>query len=103
MQVFYPVDKKNPIAVMTLRGLQPELPAILLNSHMDVVPVFEENWTHPPFGAEMDDEGKIFARGTQDMKCVGMQYLGALRHLKKKGKTFKRTIHLSFVPGNYEA
>lgn len=34
---------------------------------MDVVPVFEEYWIAPPFAAEIRD-GKIYARGTQDMK-----------------------------------
>lgn len=71
----------------------------MLNSHTDVVPVFPENWTHPPFGAEIDAEGKIFARGAQDMKCVGMQYLAAIRALKKDGVTMKRTIHVVYVPG----
>lgn len=32
---------------------------------MDVVPVYENLWTHPPFGADMDEDGKIYARGTQ--------------------------------------
>lgn len=97
LKIYHPVDPKNPVVVITWTGTQPNLPAIILNSHMDVVPVFEENWTHPPFGAEMDAEGRIFARGAQDMKCVGMQYLSAIRSLKKEGKTFKRTIHLTFV------
>lgn len=65
---------------------------------MDVVPVFEEYWTHKPFDAEMDEDGKIFARGTQDMKSVGMQYLSAIKVFKKKQLEFKRTIHVIFVP-----
>lgn len=44
----------------------------------------------------MDDEGRIFARGAQDMKCVGMQYLGAIRALKRDGFQPTRTIHVSF-------
>lgn len=79
-------------------GTQPELKSIILNSHMDVVPVFEEYWTHKPFEADMDEAGRIFARGAQDMKSVGMQYLGALRYFKLKQMTFKRTIHVIFVP-----
>ncbi|XP_034661856.1 aminoacylase-1B-like [Drosophila subobscura] len=97
IQVHYPANQQNPVVVLTWKGLQPELPSVLLNSHMDVVPVFPENWTHPPFGAEIDEEGRIFARGTQDMKCVGMQYLAAIRALKRSGAKFKRTIHISFV------
>jgi aminoacylase len=97
-EVVVPVTPKKPIVIMTWRGTQPELKSIVLNSHMDVVPVFEEFWTHKPFSADIDDEGRIFARGSQDMKCVGMQYLGALRYFKRQGITFKRTIHITFVP-----
>eukprot|EP00494_Astrolonche_serrata_P030438 UN30705 len=47
----------------------------------------------------MDKEGNIFARGTQDMKCVTMQYIFALKRLKKMGKLpFERTVHLTCVP-----
>ncbi|XP_017144301.2 aminoacylase-1 [Drosophila miranda] len=97
MKVYYPADEQNPVVVLTWQGRDPELPSVLLNSHMDVVPVFPENWTHPPFGAEIDEEGRIFARGTQDMKCVGMQYLAAIRALKRSGARLRRTIHISFV------
>ncbi|XP_011177293.2 aminoacylase-1 [Zeugodacus cucurbitae] len=98
VEIYYPGGPNKPILVMTWLGQEPELPTIMLNSHMDVVPVYPEKWTHPPFAAEMDEEGRIFARGSQDMKCVGMQYLAAIRALKKKGATFKRTIHVTFVP-----
>ncbi|XP_073828399.1 aminoacylase-1B [Musca autumnalis] len=97
MRIHYPVNKDNPVVVLSWPGSDTSLPAILLNSHMDVVPVFPDSWKHEPFGAEMDEEGRIFARGAQDMKCVGMQYLGALRKLKMSGKQFKRTIYVSFV------
>lgn len=83
---------------MTWIGTRPELKSIILNSHMDVVPVFEDFWTHKPFAADIDDEGRIFARGSQDMKCVGMQYLGALRYFRSQNIRFKRTIHVTFVP-----
>lgn len=67
---------------------------------MDVVPVFAEQWTHPPFGAEIDGDGKIFARGTQDMKSVAVQYLSAIKRLKESGtQQLKRTIYITFVPG----
>ncbi|XP_016941818.2 aminoacylase-1 [Drosophila suzukii] len=98
IKVYYPFDKQNPVVVLTWEGTEKEWPSILLNSHMDVVPVFPESWTHPPFGADIDEDGRIFARGSQDMKCVGMQYLAAIRALKEKGSRFKRTIHISFVP-----
>lgn len=97
--VYYPVNDKNPLVVMTWLGAESNLPSIVLNSHMDVVPVFNEHWSHEPFAAEMDKDGNIFARGAQDSKSVGMQYLAAIRSLKKGGITqLKRTIHVLFVP-----
>lgn len=96
--IYHPVNEKNPLVTMTWPGTQPDLPAIVLNSHMDVVPVFENMWTHPPFAAHMDEEGRIYARGAQDMKCVGMQYLAAIRLLKKDGVTLKRTVIVMYVP-----
>uniref|UniRef100_A0A1B0GQK9 Peptidase M20 dimerisation domain-containing protein n=1 Tax=Phlebotomus papatasi TaxID=29031 RepID=A0A1B0GQK9_PHLPP len=98
VKVYHPVNDKNPIVVLSLIGKDPSLPTILLNSHMDVVPVVPDQWTYPAFDAHMDDQGRIFARGSQDMKSVGTQYLGALRALKKSGTSFKRTIHVVFVP-----
>ncbi|XP_061395567.1 aminoacylase-1-like [Musca vetustissima] len=91
-------DATKPVIIGTWEGYQPELPAILLNSHMDVVPVFEDKWTYPPFAAHMDAGGKIYARGAQDMKCVGTQYLAALRVLKSKHEKLRRTVHIMFVP-----
>lgn len=87
-----------PIMVITWAGSDPSLPAVMLNSHTDVVPVFPEHWTHPPFAAHKDEKGNIYGRGTQDMKCVGIQHIEAVRRLREQGRTFKRTIHLVFVP-----
>ncbi|KDR16327.1 aminoacylase-1 [Zootermopsis nevadensis] len=94
----YSVVFGKPIVVLTWEGLEPGLPSVLLNSHMDVVPVFPEKWTHDPFSADKDKNGNIFARGAQDMKCVGIQYLEAVRRLKSEGVRLRRTIHISFVP-----
>ncbi|XP_068897319.1 aminoacylase-1-like [Tenebrio molitor] len=94
----YHVVPKKPIVILTWVGTEPTLPTILLNSHMDVVPVFEDKWTHKPFSADIDEQNNIYARGTQDMKCVGIQYLEAVRRLKQQGVSLKRTLHLSFVP-----
>ncbi|XP_055856130.1 aminoacylase-1-like [Episyrphus balteatus] len=93
-----PGGEDQPIVIITWLGIDPELPSIMLNSHMDVVSVYPEKWSHPPFAAEIDSEGRIFARGAQDMKSIGMQYLAAIRALKKDGVTLKRTIHVTFVP-----
>ena len=92
-------DVKRPILVATWLGKEPNLPTILLNSHTDVVPVYADQWKHDPFEAYKDEQGRIYGRGTQDMKCVTIQYLEAIRRLKKRGVITKRTIHLTFLPG----
>ena len=47
----------------------------------------------------MDENGNIYGRGAQDMKCVGIQYIEAIRRCIKDGRKFKRTVHLLYVPG----
>ncbi|KFD52368.1 hypothetical protein M514_06749 [Trichuris suis] len=105
----------KPALLMTLKGQDPSLPSVFLNSHMDVVPAFpvrplkclqlrnnrillKEFWNCDPFSGHLDDDGKIYGRGTQDMKSVGMQYLEAIYRLKMQGVQLKRTIHICFVP-----
>lgn len=99
VNVVNPINDEYPIVVMTWEGSQPELPSILLNSHIDVVPAVEKYWNYPPFRAMVDENGNIYARGSQDMKSIGMLYLAAIRSLKAKGiKQLRRTVHLTYVP-----
>lgn len=91
--------KGKPLVLLKWPGKNPTLPTILLNSHTDVVPSEHHKWLHPPFEAHLDSTtGNIYARGSQDMKCVGMQYLEAIRNLKASGFNPVRTVYLSFVP-----
>ncbi|KAM1654334.1 hypothetical protein EV2_006893 [Malus domestica] len=52
----------------------------------------------PHFSANLDSNGDVYARGSQDMKCVGIQYLEAIRWLKASGFKPKRSVYLSYVP-----
>ncbi len=40
---------------------------VMLSGHTDVVPVEGQAWTHPPF-ALTEAEGRLYGRGTADMK-----------------------------------
>ncbi|CAL8088930.1 unnamed protein product [Orchesella dallaii] len=92
-------EPPNEFAVwLTWRGTNQSLKSILLNSHIDVVPVDPSQWNYDPFGAEKTPNGNIYARGSQDMKCVGVQYLEAIRKLKATGFVPLRNVHVSFVP-----
>jgi len=88
----------KPVLVLTWPGTDPQLPSVLLNSHVDVVPVSEEFWTYPPFSGHKDSQGHIYGRGTQDMKSVGIQYVEAVRRLKQLDRSHPRTVHVTFVP-----
>jgi aminoacylase len=93
-----PVPGKD-LVILTIEGTDPSLKSLILNSHTDVVPVSGEFWRHDPFEAFKDPaDGKIYARGSQDMKCVGIWYMEALRLILKRGLKMKRTVHLTFVP-----
>lgn len=52
-------------------------------AHMDVVPI-DEPWTKDPFGGELVD-GKLYGRGTVDMKYAIACYLGAVKVLHEMG------------------
>jgi len=89
----------KPVCLLSWPGQQPTLPAILLNSHTDVVPVGgDHHWNHPPFSGHKDSSGKIHGRGTQDMKSVGIQYVFAVARLMKEKRPHKRSVHICFVP-----
>lgn len=64
---------------------------LALNGHMDVFPVEDESgWTQPPWGGVLVD-GKIYGRGSADMKCgttasiFTYMYLHGIRN-RLKGK-----------------
>uniref|UniRef100_A0A8C6PGP3 Aminoacylase 1 n=1 Tax=Nothobranchius furzeri TaxID=105023 RepID=A0A8C6PGP3_NOTFU len=86
------------VSIMTWEGTKPSLKSVLLNSHTDVVPVYQEHWKYDAFSAFKDAEGNIYGRGSQDMKCVTIQYIEAVRRLKAEGWKPTRTLHLMYVP-----
>uniref|UniRef100_A0A2P2NZI3 Uncharacterized protein MANES_02G161800 n=1 Tax=Rhizophora mucronata TaxID=61149 RepID=A0A2P2NZI3_RHIMU len=86
------------ILLLTWPGSNPSLPSILFNSHLDSVPVEPSKWSHLPFSAVRTPDGRIFARGAQDDKCIGIQYLEAIRNLKGRDFLPTRTVHVSYVP-----
>jgi acetylornithine deacetylase/succinyl-diaminopimelate desuccinylase-like protein len=71
--------------------------AILLESHMDVVPTDPSRWAKDPFGAEIAD-GRMWGRGTIDMKGIGTSYLYAFIMLHRQKVPLTRDVLLMFVP-----
>ncbi|KAL5705961.1 N-acyl-aliphatic-L-amino acid amidohydrolase [Ranunculus cassubicifolius] len=88
----------KPLILLKWPGKNPNLESILLNSHTDVVAAEHGKWNYHPFEGFVDESGDIYARGSQDMKCVGLQYLEAIRELKSEGFEPMRSVYVSFVP-----
>lgn len=66
-------------------------PGIVLSGHTDVVPVKDQIWQSEPFAMEERD-GKLYGRGTADMKGFIACALACVPQFKQSGKT----IHLAF-------
>jgi acetylornithine deacetylase/succinyl-diaminopimelate desuccinylase-like protein len=69
-------DENRPNLVARLPG-RGTAPPLLLQGHIDVVPVTGQQWTHDPFSGDVAD-GFIWGRGTLDMKGPVVMMLDAL-------------------------
>lgn len=71
---------------------------LVLMAHLDVVPVVDTEWQHPPFAAEVVGEGddaEIHARGAIDDKGSLVAIFEAVEQLVADGFTPARDIYLS--------
>lgn len=60
-------------------------PTLIVNGHLDVVPVREEDWSRDPFRPEVAD-GRLYGRGTADMKGGIAAAICALGALQRSGR-----------------
>ena len=78
--------------MMRWPGSDPTLAPIILISHMDVVPA-EGEWKYPPFSGTIA-EGKIWGRGSADIKEGLMCFYQAAEELLQEGYTPKCDVYL---------
>src|SRR5207237_6197888 len=65
---------------------------LLLMSHSDVVPAGDErSWTKPPFGGVIED-GRLYGRGSSDMKGTVAAEAMALMLLRRAGVPLRRSV-----------
>jgi acetylornithine deacetylase/succinyl-diaminopimelate desuccinylase-like protein len=69
-------------------------PPLVLLSHLDVVPVDAESWSHDPFGGELIDS-VVWGRGAVDMKDMVAMELGVMLAVARFGG--ERTRDLIFA------
>jgi acetylornithine deacetylase len=68
---------------------------IVLSAHTDVVPVDGQDWQSDPFGV-VERNGKLFGRGTTDMKSFAAVALALLPDFLKRGLQVPLHIALSY-------
>ena len=70
--------------VAHVEGADPTRPALVLHGHLDVVPADAKDWTHDPFGADLEDDC-IWGRGAVDMKDMDAMILTTLKDFSARG------------------
>ena len=93
-----PRDLSNmPLLVGTRKG-SGNGKSLILNGHYDVVPVgVLENWSHDPFGGEIQDN-KLFGRGACDMKGGVAAMLQAVKFIHQAGIQLKGDLIVETAP-----
>jgi len=75
-----------------------QIPALLLNGHLDTVPVGNEEWIHAPFKGEVAD-GKVWGRGAADMKGGLAALLAAVKTLAEARVPLRGDLILTATAG----
>lgn len=90
------IDEYGSI-IACIRGEKPGI-RVLFDAHIDTVPVTDPSkWKHSPFGAEIDN-GRIYGRGTSDMKgSLSAMIKAAEDFMKKYKRDFSGEIYIAGV------
>ena len=74
----------------------PGRPVLIVNGHIDVVPINPAGWSHEPFGGEVDG-GRVWGRGTADMKGGIAAAIEAVLGLGRAGRSLPCDIVFHLV------
>jgi len=84
-------------AVCRIPFSQPEEgPCLIFNSHLDVVPPGQVNWTYPPFDAKISN-GRIYGRGACDAKGSLAAMMAAVRLISPCSRNLQGELILTAV------
>lgn len=88
------IDRYGSV-VGTVRGNRPG-PAVLMDGHIDTVPISDISlWTHDPYAAEVVED-RIYGRGTSDMKgSVAAMVCAAAALAEDTGRDFAGSVSVS--------
>jgi acetylornithine deacetylase/succinyl-diaminopimelate desuccinylase-like protein len=90
----YARDPDRPNLFATVPG--GDASPLLLYGHVDVVPVTDQEWTHDPFEAVVED-GHVWGRGALDMKSGVAMFLATFLRLAVEDEQLPGDVHLLVV------
>jgi succinyl-diaminopimelate desuccinylase len=88
-------NRANVIGILKGTG---ERNALLLNGHLDTVPPGEVEWSHGPYSGDIED-GKVYGRGSTDMKGGLAGMIMAARATKHAGIELKGDLIIAATAG----
>lgn len=88
-RIFKDPERLNLLAHLPAK--QPEEGPLVLISHVDVVDGDSDKWNWPVFGG-VEEEGRIYGRGTLDTKHLTVMELNAFLNLKRSGRKLRRDV-----------
>jgi len=93
-----PDHPKEGGLVAIYQGRDPQLKAILLLAHIDVVEAKREDWERDPFKL-VEENGNFYARGSVDDKAEAAIWVDTLVRLREKNERPRRTLKMALTCG----
>src|SRR6516162_4754263 len=97
-----PDHPKEGGLVAVYPGRDPQLKAILLLAHLDVVEAKREDWTRDPFTL-VEENGSFYARGAMDDKAEAAIWVDLLIRYKSENYRPLRTLKVALTWGELDA
>lgn len=84
-RLYHEPYEDRPQVIAEVGSGDPDAGTLILNGHIDVVPPGDrDQWTHDPFGGDIEDD-RVYGRGASDMKGGVAAGMLALRAAHERG------------------
>ena len=97
----YSCGPRRDGVVVRVPGEDSSRGALMVHAHLDVVPARAEDWSVPPFGAEIGEDlgvAMLWGRGAVDMKDMCGMTLATIRSWARAGVRPQRDVVVNFLP-----
>jgi len=92
---YFDAAPRRTSVVARVPGRRPELPALVLHGHTDVVPADPAMWSVDPFAGVVRD-GMLWGRGAVDMKDMDAMIVASLERILTSGRQPERDVIVAF-------